>query len=256
MANSGLPRLSGGLAKAKQVNRLIDAIEHNGSMGGNVGELGLPITWLIIDSASGFNPVAGWYKAKSLTEGFKNVNRDPVAAADFGDPASAVDCWLINGDEAIGGGVLSSGAIIPATFACVDAETGLPAFLRIGGGTSGVSQAKLVYITENLNCGGVYEGYIVSDLSGILKTSGFSSSASTFSLSDILSDAPGIAATDAEKITIINDDEEGLTTHALTEATQVKHLYIAFDTGNTDDDQGDRRVFIITDTDNEECETA
>lgn len=117
----------------------------------------------------------------------------------------------------------------------------------------GESKAKLVYITADLTCGGVYEGYIVSDLAGLMVSAGFSSGSSTFALSDILYDAPGIAGSDAEKITIINDDEEGLATHALTAATQIKHLYIAFDTGNTDDDESDRRVFLITDSDSKEC---
>ncbi len=113
--------------------------------------------------------------------------------------------------------------------------------------------AVLVYIFGNRTMGGAYKGYIIRDAAF---NATIDSSSASFVNDDISTDIADIDETDAQEVTVLNMDETGLTTHALTAATQIKYIVLARTTTLTDDAHDDCMVVIIGDSDDELCEEA
>jgi hypothetical protein len=93
--------------------------------------------------------------------------------------------------------------------------------------------------TGNRNCGGSYSAVLVTN-----NSSEFNTGASSFSASDIGTDG-------TDEITLVNLQEQGKTTHALTAGTPVCTRYAAWPAGRID--SGGKAVYYTNGIDLKAC---
>ncbi len=186
------------LAMTTHLNRMINQLRE-GHVQGHPGEGEEWFTWVLVDSAAGFNPFKGWYKTKTLTEGFKGVQHDMVIA-DFGAIPTNFDSYIINPAELV---TASAKLQINQVLACLPVHEHTdkkPIFMPI---MSAACTTVSVKGTSNATGGGKYNGRILLGSSTAIATTN-------------LAMPEGLTVPAADDTLILNPAEDGLSTHALT----------------------------------------